>query len=125
MSVDQKHITLEEWDDLVIETYGKPYSFQQQDGCKARGQRKIRIPSECVEYENTTIPDRINGSKMGVSFASWLDRHPKEWNGVQENKRFIDMFWERNFYPHIQMLANDLHEKGLLEAGQYVIDIDW
>jgi hypothetical protein len=125
MSAEPKYITLEEWDDLVIETYGKPYAFQQQDGCKSRGKCRLRIPSHAEDYENTAIPERINGYGMGVSFSSWLDRHPKEWNGNEEKKYLIDMFWERNFYPHVQMLANDLHEKGLLEAGQYVIVIDW
>jgi len=27
--------------------------------------------------------------------------------------------------PNIQRVANDLHTKGLLEAGKYIIDIDW
>jgi hypothetical protein len=125
MSTDPKHITLEEWDDLVIETYGKPYAFQQQDGCKSKGKCRLRIPSVADDYANTSIPERINGYRMGVSFVAWLDRHPNEWNGVEENKRFIDMFWERNFYPHVQMLANDLHQKGLIEAGDYIIEIDW
>lgn len=125
MSAEPKYITLEEWDDLVIESYGKPYSFQQQDGCKAKGKFRLRIPSAADDYANTTIPERINGYRMGVSFAAWLDRHPKEWNGIEENKHSIDMFWERNFYPNVQMIANDLHEKGLLESGQYVIEIDW
>ena len=33
--------------------------------------------------------------------------------------------WERNFYPNIQAVANDLYKKGLLETGDYWIDIDW
>lgn len=125
MSTDPKHLTLEEWDDLVIETYGKPYAFQQQDGCKPRGKCRLRIPSHAEDYENVTLPDRINGLRMGVSFVAWLDRHPKEWKGLAEKKDRVDMFWERNFYPHVQMIANDLHEKGLIESGQYVIVIDW
>jgi hypothetical protein len=35
------------------------------------------------------------------------------------------MWWERNFYPDIQIVANDLHSKDLLEAGTYIIEIDW
>jgi len=35
------------------------------------------------------------------------------------------MWWERNFYPDVEMIANDLHKRGILEAGEYVIDIDW
>ena len=37
----------------------------------------------------------------------------------------LQLFWERNFYPDVQMIANNLHAKGLIEAGDYVIDIDW
>lgn len=35
------------------------------------------------------------------------------------------MWWVRNFYPDVNMVANDLYEKGLLEAGEYLINIDW
>lgn len=31
-----KVIDLQEWDDLVSSTYGRPYNFQQQDDCKER-----------------------------------------------------------------------------------------
>jgi hypothetical protein len=35
------------------------------------------------------------------------------------------MWWERNFYPVIEMVGNDLHRKGLIKAGEYTIDVDW
>jgi hypothetical protein len=45
---------LQEWDDLVIKTYGKPYSFQQQDDCRARGIYKLCVPCHDAEdFENT------------------------------------------------------------------------
>jgi|ERR1035437_2485913 hypothetical protein len=99
-------ITVQDWDDLVVKTYGKVYSFQQQ---------------------NDTIPDEVNGAEMGVSFAAWLARDPTEWNGDPKDKKqwSIGLFWERNFYPNIQMIANDLHAKGLIKAGEYSIKIDW
>ena len=62
---------------------------------------------------------------MGVKFAVWLARDTKEWNGKEQDKPYIDMFWERNFYPDIHTLANDLYDKGLIEKGEYVINIDW
>lgn len=31
-----KQIDVSDWDALVTKTYGRPYSFQQQDGCKER-----------------------------------------------------------------------------------------
>jgi hypothetical protein len=105
-----------DWDDLVTATYGRPYSFQQQDGCKARGTFDITVPDEAYDYEDTSIPYTINGEDMGVSFAAWLEA-PAD--------KYRDIFWKRNLYPDVQMVANDLHVKGLLPAGDYVIDIDW
>jgi len=118
-------IDVGDWDDLVVNTYGKPYNFQQQDDCKPRGTFDITIPSPACDFKNDTVPEEINGSEMGVSFAAWLARDPKEWNGDPKDQTYIDMFWERNFYPDVQMVANDLHSKGLIPAGNYVIDIDW
>ena len=119
-------IEVQDFDALVQSTYGRPYSFQQQDGCQSRGAFTITIPDTYTnDYENNTVPDIINGDQMGVSFAAWLARDPKEWNGPDEDKRFVDMFWDRNFYPDIQMVANDLHAKGLIPAGEYMINIDW
>ena len=85
----------------------------------------ITIPSRGDDYPNDSVPEVINGEKMGVSFQAWLARDPNEWNGNEEDKNFLSLFWDRNFYPDIQTLANDLHSKGLIPAGDYVIEIDW
>jgi hypothetical protein len=76
------------------------------------------------------VPEIVNHDKQGVSFRAWLKRDPNKPLGDEEpdkgnNKTYINMWWERNFYPDIQMVANDLHSKGLLEAGEYIINIDW
>ena len=118
-------VDVQEWDNLVIETYGKRYSFQQQDGCQARGIVSITVPNDTYDFENDTVPEVINGADMGVSFPAWLARDPEEWNGNSEDQRFLNFFWGRNFYPSLQMVANDLHAKGLVPAGEYVINIDW
>ena len=118
-------IDVGDFDKLVIDTYGKSYSFQQQDDCKERHLVRVTVPEEASDYDRDTVPEVINGREMGVSFKAWLARDPKEWNGKPEDIRFIDMFWERNFYPDVQMILNDLHEKGLIDAGDYAIDIDW
>lgn len=121
----EKVIDVQDWDTLVVTTYNRPYSFQQQDGCKDRQRVGITIPDEAWDFENDTIPEEINGDEMGVSFKAWLTRDPSKWEGDEEDKLFLDLFWKRNFYPEVQTVANDLHEKGLIEAGDYVIDIDW
>ena len=118
-----------DWDKLIEETYGRPYSFQQQDGCRFRGIYALSIPSDdAYDFENDSIPEEVNGDEMGVSFSSWLARDPKqplntsdEW----EREHGIDIFWRRNFYPSIEVVANDLYQRGLIPAGEYVINIDW
>ena len=121
----EKVIDVSDWDKLVAETYGRPYSFQQQDGCKGRGIFRFRVPAEAEDYENDTVPEEVNHEDRGVSFAAWLKRDPKAPMANGRTDYSLGLWWDRNFYPNIQMIANDLHAKGLLEAGDYTIDIDW
>lgn len=118
-------IDLSDWDNLVIATYNKPYSFQQQYGCQERGLVYFSVPDGADDYENDAIPEEVNGEEMGVSFAAWLARDPKEWNGDPADSRFVELFWQRNFYPDFRMIANDLHAKGLIPEGEYAIRIYW
>jgi len=117
-------IDVGDWDQLVIDTYGKPYSFQQQDGCKERQRVSITIPDEAYDYENNTVPEIVNGEEMGVSFAAWLARDPKQ-PIADGGSHYIKIWWNRNFYPDVQMVANSLYRMELIEAGTYTIDIDW
>jgi len=123
----KKVIEVSEWDALVQKTYGRPYKFQQQDGCKSRGTEKITVPAEASDYERQSIPEEVNHETMGVSFRAWLDRDPKQKLSDPEaqEKYCLELWWARNFYPDVQMVANDLHAKGLLESGKHTILIDW
>ena len=114
------------WDKLVTETYGKPYSFQQQEGCQDRGIFHLSIPSEydVDDGMNDDIPEEINGEIMGVKFDKWLARDPNQPVAAATDYS-VKLWWDRNFYPDIYTLANDLHKKGLIEAGDYAIEIDW
>ncbi len=121
-------IEVDDWNDLVIKTYGKPYDFQQQDGCMERGTYEISVPMNYPwDFKNSTVPEEVNHPEMGVSFAAWLERDPEQklnaekWNSPSA----IPMWWQRNFYPCIDMIANDLYNKGLLPKGDYTINIDW
>ena len=123
-------INLQEFNRVVSATYGRPYDFQQQDGCRERGHHKVTVPTEGYDYENDTLPytykSRLFGlvinnaisstREMGVSFAAWLARKPD-----------VDrtLWWDRNFYPHLDMILNDLHGKGIIDEGEYMIAIDW
>lgn len=118
-------IEVHEWDKTVEETYGRPYSFQQQDGCKERGTFHITIPDEAEDFENDTVPEIVNHKDMGVSFKAWLERDPKTTLEKDKESWSINLWWERNFYPNVQMIANDLCQKGIIEKGNYIINIDW
>lgn len=123
----EKVIEVQEWDELVKKTYGRTYSLQQQGGCKSRGIFRFTVPDEADDFENDSVPEEVNHEQMGVSFAAWLDRDPKQKlsNPDDQEDYSLDLWWERNFYPNFQMVANDLHSRGLLKAGDYIIEIYW
>lgn len=109
-------------------TYGRTYKLQQQDGCRSRGTLELSVPAKAEDYENATVPEVVNHeTRGGVSFKAWLARNPKQKLSDPEAQRdyCLGLWWDRNFYPDVQMVANDLHAKGLLAAGQHTILIDW
>jgi hypothetical protein len=121
-----KLVQLSDWDELVIKTYGKKYSLQQ-DYCRSRGVFFISIPSDLSEDEsmNDSIPEVVNGKEMGVKFDVWLKRDVAQPIPNQTDDYQLDLFWGRNFYPDVHTVANDLYKKGLIKKGDYGIDIDW
>lgn len=121
----KKVIEVSDWDKVVKDTYGRPYSFQQQDGCKDRGTFEFTVPNRAYDFRNDTVPEEVNCDEMGVSFSAWLKRDPKLPLVDNDSDFSLKLWWERNFYPEFQMVANDLHSRGLLEAGDYTINIDW
>lgn len=120
-----KCVEVNDWDDLIKEVYKKPfYGFQQQDGCKDRGTYRFSVPLVLPtpeDFEEDEIPVEVNGEDMGVSFKAWLERDEPFFSDDYDE----ELFWERNFYPHIDMLIQDLYNKGILEEGEYLINIDW
>lgn len=123
-------ISVQDWDDFVTEVYGRPYSFQQQDGCKDRGTCELEVSDEydpefTAGYDNDTIPDDVDTNEMCVSLKGWLARDPKQPLANQKYDFELRSWWERNFYPQVDVLAQDLWKRGLLKAGKYTIIIDW
>lgn len=125
----KKIISVSNFDKLVQETYGRIYSFQQQDGCKERGFYSITVPyDDPYDYGNDTVPEVVNHEEMGVSFKAWLERDPKQKLNTDDDwdvKYGLRLWYERNFYPSEEMIVNDLFKKGLIEAGEYEINVDW
>lgn len=126
---NKRVVSVQDWNKLVEETYGRPYNFQQQNGCQQRGIYTIEIPDPDGGYDTDveTIPEIVNGPEECVSFKAWLARDPKQ--PLSEEKHPSDfglrLWWYRNFYPDIHLIADDLYAKGLIEAGEYQINIDW
>jgi hypothetical protein len=123
-------ISVRDWNQFVEEVYGRPYNFQQQDGCRNRGTYELTVSEpteddESYDFENDTVPEVVNGPEMGVSFKAWLARDPKQPLSGREDSWALELWWSRNFYPSIEMVAADLHKKGLLAPGEYTIIIDW
>lgn len=128
--IKTKNITVidcSDWDELVQKTYQRPYSFQQQNGCQERGMVGLTIPPEWTDEEDMhdSIPEVVNGNEMGVKFEVWLARDPNQSITNQKYDWELELFWERNFYPSLYTVANDLYKKGLIEPGDYMINIDW
>lgn len=91
----------------------------------------IPITNEEIEeydYSNESIKfDLYSDYEMGIKFEIWKNSTFDEIksNFPDDNDSAITTFIERNFYPAIQVVANDLYNRGLIEAGSYIINIDW
>jgi len=121
-------IELSDWNAFVEKVYDRPYNFQQQAGCRDRGSFSLTVPSGMAEEYDSwpdTVQEIVNHPEMGVNFAAWLARDPKQKLPEQEYNYELGLWWERNFYPAIWAVADDLYDKGYLDAGEYTIEIDW
>jgi hypothetical protein len=111
---------------LVREVYGRPYSYQQQDGCKGRGVENFTVPIKYpYDFENDVVIEEVNSSEEGVSFKAWLERDPDLLIEQLTRPYITELWWARNFYPSFDMVVNDLHSKGYIPAGEYQLVIDW
>jgi hypothetical protein len=120
-------IDVHDWNALVRRIYDKPYNLQQQDGCYNNGDLydiEVDLNNKLDDVFEIDIPKEVNGDIQGVNFETWLKTdpltHTPDW--IQWR---IDLFWERNFYPDINILAQDLCRKGHINEGSYSIKIWW
>lgn len=120
-----KNVTDNEWNKLVVDTYSRPYNLQQQNGCMDRQTIEIEVPSEATNDSkmHKELPYRECSEVMGVQFETWLKADPEVQVGEYDWE--TELWWQRNFYPDLRTVANDLYERGLIEEGIYSIKIDW
>lgn len=102
-----------DFDKLVKETYGRPYCFQQQNGCRDRGAYDFILP----------INDPCD--EGSVTFEEWLKADPNKKLNNQKYDWELETHWQRDFYPDLEMVVQDLYKKSILEAGKYIINVDW
>lgn len=112
-----KMIDGDDWDSLVMQTYQKPYCLQQQN-YGMRGLVEITVPPDDLDdFPNDTLEK--SEYDMGVSFKAWLEKDPDNCSEDEDCD-----FWERKFYPSLDTVVNDLYKKGLLDVGEYYINLD-
>lgn len=121
-TLDLKIIDASDWSQLVKETYNLPYNLRWQDDGIEGGIIILKVPTKGYDYDST--PENIDFNEgRGISFKSWLTHNPKEWEPDFSEIPFLERFGKYNFYPHLEILANDLYQKGLLPAGDYGINV--
>lgn len=120
-----KIFEVSDWDKLVTSTHRRPYSFQQQDGCRERGLFAFTVPGSAEDYKKSSIPETLNNSEMGVKYSAWISRDPNDPISGETGEHSLRLWWHRNFYPHPQFVANELFSLGVLAPGEYGINVDW
>lgn len=60
-------IDVSDWDQLVMDTYGRHYSFQQQDGCKER--QRVYIKEEPIRLRQTNAEKNLGWKELGCLFV--------------------------------------------------------
>jgi len=116
-----RYVTLQDWDALVENTYGRIYAFQQQ-GYKDRGTWSFVVPEVWDSY------DEAEDAEQGKpTLEEWLARGPKAPTpGRKHGYEWEDDFWwSREFYPPFESVLRDLSKRGLVEPGKYILVIDW
>ena len=98
-----------DFDNLVMETYGKSYAIQQQEGCRDRGVIYISVPPlydiNVNEYPDT-IEQAIDEDMYGVRWEDWLAVNPNDERlGEEDWER--EMALQRNVYPPMHDLINE------------------
>lgn len=116
-----------DWDELVKEVYGKKYyCLQQQDGCMDRGIIRFSLPITDIDFEgHPELPNRLGIEEMCVDLNTWVSRDDEKKLDNQKYGWELESYWERHFYPNFEAVASNLHTRGYLEDGEYIINIFW
>lgn len=136
-----KVINESEFNEVVSKTYGRPYHLQQQgdmlgndtthrievskDGSEGCSGGSVSLNEWlAVDPETHKFPD----PRWETTGKHLPDDHPSKKfypEFLEPGTSYYDMHWERDFYPDMDELLDDLLEKGLIEEGTYQINVSW
>lgn len=123
---NKKVIHYSDWNEFIYSIYKLPYNYQQQNDCQNKS-IEISIPRDILDNWDDgadSIPYEVNGEEMCVKFDTWKNSDFKEMCKHFDGEWRARLFYERNFYPDINPLLDDLYKRGLLEEGEYLILVD-
>ena len=87
--------------DLILDTYGRRTEWAAEQEMSQNETRNFTVPSNrYVDEDSLTV-------------AQWLAGETTELYGYT----LVE--------PEMQLILNDLHARGLVEAGEYVVEVWW
>lgn len=123
----KKFVPVHVWNEFVREVYGRSYKLESQEHYCNEIVSFLTIPTsyDSDDDMNDSIKEIVQGLEKGVKFKTWLSRDPLQPLLTRRYDEWeLETFWEENFYPDLQTLANDLYKKNKLDSGEYIIYFD-
>lgn len=123
----KKFVPVHVWNEFVREVYGRSYKLESQEHYCNKIVSFLTIPTsyDSDDDMNDSIKEIVQGLEKGVKFKTWLSRDPLQPLLTRRYDEWeLETFWEENFYPDLQTLANDLYKKNKLDSGEYIIYFD-
>lgn len=107
--ITYKYIDMSDWNDLIETVYGeRPYHVQQQDFLPQDSVIFAEVPCDWLEED------------LEENLEIWLSRPlPAEGDSIAR------MEFERESTVSVDALLFDLHKRGLVDEGKYLIHIWW
>lgn len=115
-----KLIDNSDFDQLVQDTYKKPYRIQQTEGCLERQCFSFKANKDLNFAEDLPKNVEFDYEGEGVDFETWVNTPYTETDDYR-----VNLFWERSFHPYFNDLVLDLCKKGLIKEGEYSMKISW
>lgn len=111
---------------LIGKHYGKPYKIQQQGDMMSNDSYFTVEVGPDMEFEiddwAADDTDEVIEAKAIAQIAAWQAKEcPPEHKGTYSE----ELWWEREGYMPYDILLWDLNRKGLIPAGDYLIEVMW